>query len=90
VDLALPLGADVERIMQAMREVGETLAPAPAGTKAGVELADVSDAGTLLRLHVWAADPLHRREIASDVRLALLRRLTADGLVGAKEDGADP
>jgi len=55
-----------------------------------VELADVSGAGTLLRLHVWAADPLHRREIASDVRLALLRRLTVDGLVGAEEDGADP
>ena len=87
VDLSLPLGADVERIAQAMLEVGESLAPAPVGKEDSVEIADISGGGVLLRLHAWAADPLRRRELASDLRAALLRRLTGDGLIGGEEAG---
>ena len=87
VDLALPLDADVERVAQAMLEVGESLAPAPVGKEDFVEVADISDGGVRLRLHAWAADPLRRRELASDLRAGLLRRLTADGLIGGKEAG---
>jgi small-conductance mechanosensitive channel len=86
VDLALPLDADVERVAQAMLEVGESLAPAPVGKEDRVEVADISDGSVRLRLHAWAADPLRRRELASDIRAALLRRLTGDGLIG--EEGA--
>jgi small-conductance mechanosensitive channel len=84
VDLALPLDVDVESVAQAMLEVGESLAPAPEGKKDSVEVADVSGGGVRLRLHAWAPDPLRRREIASDLRAALLRRLTDDGLLGRK------
>ena len=80
IDLSLPLDADVERIAQAMLEVGESLAPAPVGKQDSVEVADISGGGVTLRLHAWAADPLRRREVASDLRAALLRRLTGDGL----------
>jgi len=90
VDLALPLDADAERIAQAMLEVGETLAPAPEGRQDSVEVADISGGGVRLRLHAWAADPLRRRELASDVRAALLRRLRDDGLLGGEvADGHD-
>jgi small-conductance mechanosensitive channel len=95
VDLALPLEADVERVAQAMLEVGEMLAPAPVGKEDSVEVADISGGGVLLRLHAWAADPLRRRELASDLRAALLRRLTGDGLIGngligeERADGGD-
>jgi small-conductance mechanosensitive channel len=87
VDLALPLDVDVERVAQAMLEVGESLAPAPEGKKDSVEVADVGAGGVRLRLHAWAADPLMRREIASDLRAAMLRRLTDEGLLGGKADG---
>ena len=87
VDLSLPLGADVERIAQAMLEVGESLAPAPVGKEDSVEVADISGGGVLLRLHAWGADPLRRRELASDLRAALLRRLAGDGLIGGEEAG---
>jgi len=87
VDFLLPLGADVERIAQAMLEVGESLAPAPVGKEDSVEVADISAGGVQLRLHAWAADPLRRRELASDLRAALLRRLAGEGLTGAEETG---
>ena len=90
VDLALPLDADVERVAQAMLEVGESLAPAPVGKQDSVEVADISGGGVRLRLHAWAADPLRRRELASDLRAALLRRLSDDGLIGeGRADGGD-
>ena len=54
-----------------------------------VGIADVSGGGVLLRLHAWAADPLRRREIASDLRAAMLRRLIGDGLLGGKAHGGD-
>jgi small-conductance mechanosensitive channel len=85
VEISLPLDADVERVAQAMLEVGESLAPAPVGKEDGVEVADIAAGGVRLRLHAWAADPLRRRELASDLRAAILRRLTADGLIGGGE-----
>ena len=73
-----------------MLEVGESLAPAPAGKKDSVEVADISGGSVRLRLHAWAADPLRRRELASDLRAALLRRLVGDGLLGKETaDGGD-
>ena len=55
-----------------------------------VEVADIGGGGVRLRLHAWAADPLRRRELASDLRAAMLRRLTGDGLLGGRDgDGGD-
>jgi len=90
VEVALPLDADAERVAQVMLEVGETLAPAPEGRHDSVEVADIGGGGVRLRLHAWAADPLRRRELASDLRAALLRRLRDDGLLGGGDaDGHD-
>jgi small-conductance mechanosensitive channel len=90
VDLSLPLDADIERTAQAMLEVGESLAPAPEGREDAVEVTDIGGGGVRLRLHAWAPDPLRRRELASDLRAALLRRLRDDGLLGGGDaDGHD-
>jgi small-conductance mechanosensitive channel len=90
VDLALPLDADVERVAQAMLEVGESLAPAPEDKMDSVEVADISGGGVRIRLHAWAPDPLRRRELASDLRIAVLDRLRGDSLIGVeKADGGD-
>ena len=90
VDLALPLDADVALIGEAMLEVAEHLAPAPEGKQDSVEVTDIGGGGVRLRLYAWVADPLRRREVASDLRAALLRRLTDDGLIGAgAADGDD-
>jgi small-conductance mechanosensitive channel len=83
VDLRVPVGADIERLTVAMTEVGEALAPPPEDKQTSVECAEVGDGGVLLRLHAWAADPVRRRELSSDLRIALIRRLTDDGLIGA-------
>ena len=88
IDLELPLDADVEQVARAMLEVGESLAPSPEGKEDLVEVAGIAADGVRLRLHAWARDPLRRRELASDLRAALLRRLTDDGLIGGgKADG---
>ena len=88
IDLELPLDADVEQVARAMLEVGESLAPAPEGKEDLVEVAGIAADGVRLSLHAWAPDPLRRRELASDIRAALLRRLTDDGLIdGGKADG---
>ncbi len=90
VEISLPLDADVERAAQAMLETGVSMAPAPEDKMDSVEVADISGSGVRLRLHAWATDPLRRRELASDLRTALLRRLKADGLIGeGKADGGD-
>jgi small-conductance mechanosensitive channel len=90
VGLVLPLEADVDSISAAMLEIGEVLAPAPEGKQDTVEVADIGSGGVLLRLHAWAPDSLGRRDLASDLRAAVLRRLVGDGLIGGGDiDGGD-
>jgi len=84
VDLALPLDADIERVSDAMLEVGRFLAPAPEGKTVSVEVTEVGETGVRLRLHAWVADSQRRRDLASDLRTALLRRLLGDGLIGGR------
>jgi small-conductance mechanosensitive channel len=90
VEVGVPLDVDVAAAMRAILEVGEELAPAPQGREDSVEIADISGGDARLRLHAWVADPLQRRRIASDLRVAVLERLAADGLIGeGKADGGD-
>lgn len=89
VDLELPWSADIERVRAAMLDVAAALAPAPAGKPASVEVAGVGAGAVHLRLHAFAGDPQRRSEIASDVRAALLRRLTDDGLIAGGASGDD-
>jgi small-conductance mechanosensitive channel len=90
VDLALPLSADLEDAARAVLEVADALAPAPAGKQNRVEIAGLSESAAHLRIHAWTADPLRQRDLASDLRIASLRRLTGDGLLSAGEvDGGD-
>ncbi len=89
INLVLPLRADVEAISAAMLEAGEQLAPAPEGKQDAVEVVDIGSNGVRLRLHAWAADSLRRRELASDLRAAVLRRPISDGLIGGRHGDGD-
>ena len=90
VDLTLPLDVELQAVSAAMLEVGDQLAPPPEGKKDVVEVVDIGAAGVRLRLHAWTADSLTRRELASDLRAAVLRRLVGDGLIGGGDgDGGD-
>jgi small-conductance mechanosensitive channel len=90
VDIVLPLESDVTAVSAAMLAVGEQLAPAPEGKQDTVEVSDIGSGGVRLRLHAWAPDSLRRRDLASDLRVAVLRRLVGDGLIGGGNgDGGD-
>jgi hypothetical protein len=66
------------------------VAPPPEGKQDSVEVADIGAGGVRLRLHAWAPDSLARRDLASDLRAAVLRRLVGDGLIGGGDgDGGD-
>jgi small-conductance mechanosensitive channel len=89
VDLVLPLAADLEAVSAAMLEVGEQLAPPPEGKHDTVEVSDIGAGGVRIRLHAWAPDSLKRRDLASDLRAAVLRRLVGDGLLGGRDGDGD-
>ena len=40
-----------------------------------------------LRVDAWVLDPLERRDTASDLRAAILRRLNDDGIYAGRPDG---
>jgi small-conductance mechanosensitive channel len=90
VDLVLSFEADLAAVSAAVLEVGEQLAPPPDGKQDRVEVVDIGSGGVRVRLHAWAPDSLKRRDLASDLRAAVLRRLVGDGLLGGGDrDGDD-
>jgi small-conductance mechanosensitive channel len=89
VDLVLPLDADLEAVSAVMLEVGEQLAPPPEGKSDTVEVSDIGAGGVRIRLHAWAPDSLKRRDLASDLRTAVLRRLVGGGLIGGRDGDGD-
>lgn len=89
VDVTLRLDAGLERIGEVMLEVADGLAPAPTDRANSVEVADVSRGEATMRLHAWAADPLLRRELASDLRAAIVRRLLDEGLLNSAQEVGD-
>ena len=90
VDISLPLDADVERWPRRCSRSASRWPRRLRARRTASRSPSIAADGVRLRLHAWAADPLRRRELASDLRAALLRRLTADGLIGSGEaDGGD-
>ena len=66
--------------------IADELAPAPDGKSNSVTVEDLGATEVTLRLHAWAHDPHARRELASDLRAAILRRLRDDGVLGAPRE----
>lgn len=81
VAFVVPLGADLDEVRAAALQVADDLTPAPDGKANIVVVEELGSADVSLRLTAWAPDPLRRRTLASDLRVALARRLLADGVI---------
>lgn len=89
VTFAVPANADVDTVRTAAREIADDLAPAPEGKANSVDVDDICGKEVVLRVHAWAQDPMRRRDLASALRIALLRRLLADGVLDPERKDHD-
>jgi small-conductance mechanosensitive channel len=85
VDFTVPVDCDIASVRAAVRQVGDERAAPPEGRENLVTVEQLAADGVSLRLHVWANDVRERRELASDLRAAVLERLVADGVLGHRE-----
>lgn len=81
VIFAVPLTVDLERVRAAALEVADHLAPAPEGAGNSVVVRNLGANEVTLAIHAWAAEPLERRLLASDLRAAILARFVRDDLL---------
>jgi small-conductance mechanosensitive channel len=88
VDFVVPLASDVAALREAVLAIADELATAPEGTSNSVTVEELRAADVTLRLHAWAHDPLERRNLASDLRAAILRRLRDDSVLGAAREAS--
>jgi small-conductance mechanosensitive channel len=89
VTFTAPASADVEAVRSAALEIADGLAPPPEGKANSVDIDDIRGEEVTLRVHAWAPDPLMRRDLASALRMALLRRLPDDGFVDPERKAHD-
>ena len=82
VSIALPLSTDVSQARTAALETANSVAHPPEGAQNAVDLEDVSASEIRLRVCAWAAEPLGRRQLAGELRTALLARFLTDGILG--------
>jgi small-conductance mechanosensitive channel len=85
VDFVVPLTTDVDAVRAAVLALTDERAAAPEGQSNNVTVEELGPTHVSLRLHAWALDPHRRRDVASDLRAAILRRLRDDGVIGARE-----
>ena len=86
VDFVVPLECDVDSVRASVLDIADRLATAPVGKSNSVTVEDLGATEVALRLHAWAHDPHGRRDVASDLRAAVLRRLRDDGVLGAPRE----
>ena len=79
VDFIVPAASDLDALRTAVLGIADDLAAAPEGRANSVTVEALGTSDVTLRLHAWAHDPHARREVASDLRAALLCRLRDDG-----------
>ena len=82
VSFAVPPTVDLEKVRAAALEVADRLAPAPEGAGNSVHVRGLGASDVTLAVHAWAAEPLGRRLLASDLRAAILARIVRDDLLG--------
>ncbi len=88
VDFVVPIASDVDAVRSSVLAIADELAAAPDGKSNSVTVEDLGAADVTLRLHAWARDPHARRDVASDLRAAILRRLRDDGVLGAAREAS--
>jgi small-conductance mechanosensitive channel len=75
VSFSVPLRADLQFVRHAALAIADGLAPAPAESPNRVEVQALEATSVTLRVSLFAADPLMRRELADGLRAALATRL---------------
>ena len=88
VDFVVPIASDVDAVRSSVLAIADELAAAPDGESNSVTVEDLGATELTLRLHAWARDPHARRDVASDMRAAILRRLRDDGVLGAAREAS--
>jgi len=86
VTFAVPSHAPLDAVRASALEEADTLATPPAGRRNAVDVEAIGPDQVTLRVEAWAIDPLKRRDLASSVRAAVLRRLNDDGIYAAERD----
>jgi small-conductance mechanosensitive channel len=88
VDFVVPMASDVDAVRSAVLAIADEQATAPDGKSNSVTVEDLGAAEVTLRLHAWAHDPHARRDVASVLRAAIMRRLRDDGVLGASREAS--
>ena len=86
VDFVVPLTSDVDEVRESVLAIADGLATPPQGKSNSVTVQELGADDVILRAHAWAVEPHSRRDLASDLRAAILRRLRADGVLGAARE----
>ena len=89
IDFVIPMGADLERVRREVLAIAEKRAPAPEGKTDSVTVEALGADTVSLRLHAWAHDPHARRDLASDLRAAVLQQLLDDGILGSAGEATE-
>ena len=90
VDFRVPVDSDLTAVRSAVLAVGDELAAPPEGRTNLVTVEELGGDAVSLRLHAWAREPQARRELASDLRAAVLARLVTDGVLGRGREASGP
>ena len=88
IDFVVPVTSDVAAVRAAALALADELAAAPEGKSNSITVEDLGATSVTLRLHAWAHDPHARRDVASDLRAAVLRRLCDDHVFGAAQEAS--
>ncbi len=89
VAFTVPAHADVGAARAAALAVADALSPAPEGLQNHVDVEDIRGRDVVLRACVWAQDTKLRRELASQLRAAILARLQSEALAAGDDGRAD-
>lgn len=86
VGFSVPLGSDLQFVRRTALAVADSLAPAPVESPNRVEVQALEATSVTLRVSLYAADPLLRRELASNLRAALATQL-GEASLGERDPG---
>lgn len=87
VEIVVPIAADLDRVRQLALEAMAAAAPPLEGRANTAEVIGCALDSATLQFRVWIADPRQRAAVARAVRLDILAKLKAAGVIGAPAAG---
>jgi small-conductance mechanosensitive channel len=89
VTFSVPPTEPLREVRSAALEETDRLAAPPSGKVNSVIVEALAADEVTLRVDAWVIDPLKRRELAGELRAAIVRRLNHDGVYSTRDDGDD-